>query len=675
MPENGLPPEGRPGQRWKGYYLTAYGIAVKHGFTGTEEEWLESLRGKTVQLRYNEETETLQWAYEGSDEWTDVLDINDLRSEIVSQTLEEAEAARTGAEAAQGKAEAAQTAAEQAKAGAETARGQAEELAGQAADSAGAAAGSADDARDSADAAAKSEQSARDYAGKPPKVEGGTWRVWDALGQSYTDTGVKAYTTPRGAYDPETAYTLLDVVGYGGASFLALQDVQGVAPSDDGVHWMALAEKGDQGASFTRLEKTAGTGAPGTTDTYTAYNSEDQAAGTIQVYNGMDGLGAGDFKADGTVPMTGNLQMGQHRVTGVADATEDDDAVNKGQMDAALESVTVTTDATPTEGSANPVQSGGVYTALAGKADLTLSNLSNYQKALAAIGGKPRDNLLDNAYFVGGGSQQGGGQFPINQRGETSYPNSGHSIDRWRLADGSLELTESGVRVASTTRYNNNFYQTIENWDKLVGQTLTVSILVESVSGGTVILGVNNAVGAQITEAGLYQKTFTATAAVNRAISLAMNPGTSIVVNAMKLEYGSHQTLARQDEDGNWQLFETPDYGEELAKCQRYLLVLNQSGVSWDSIGLGYAFTQNRAIIMVPTPVTLRISPTVTTGPSLRLANGGTYYTIQSAVLYRYSENLIALDVGTSGLTIGSVIALIVSDVDGDKRLILSAEL
>lgn len=27
------------------YYLTAYGIAVKHGFRGSEEEWLESLRG------------------------------------------------------------------------------------------------------------------------------------------------------------------------------------------------------------------------------------------------------------------------------------------------------------------------------------------------------------------------------------------------------------------------------------------------------------------------------------------------------------------------------------------------------------------------------------------------------------------------------------------------------
>lgn len=28
------------------YYLTAYGLAVKHGYTGTEEKWLESLKGE-----------------------------------------------------------------------------------------------------------------------------------------------------------------------------------------------------------------------------------------------------------------------------------------------------------------------------------------------------------------------------------------------------------------------------------------------------------------------------------------------------------------------------------------------------------------------------------------------------------------------------------------------------
>ena len=201
----------------------------------------------------------------------------------------------------------------------------------------------------------------------------------------------KVSLTPKGEYSPDTAYTALDVVSYGGSSWLALQDVTGVAPVE-GENWMLLAQKGDQGASFTRLEKTAGTGAPGTTDTYTAYNSEGQAAGTVQVYNGMDGTGAGDFKADGTVPMTGDLQMAQHKVTGLADATEDGDAVNKRQMDAGL----------------------------AERADLTLSNLSNRQKALRNIGGRPNRNLLDNWYFVGGGSQQGGGKLPINQRSRQS---------------------------------------------------------------------------------------------------------------------------------------------------------------------------------------------------------------------------------------------------------------
>ena len=39
---------------------------------------------------------------------------------------------------------------------------------------------------------------------------------------------------------------------------------------------------------------------------------------------------------------------------------------------------------------------------------------------------------------------------------------------------------------------------------------------------------------------------------------------------AIKLELGDQQTLAHQDADGNWVLNEIPDYGEQLARCQRY---------------------------------------------------------------------------------------------------------
>lgn len=268
----------------------------------------------------------------------------------------------------------------------------------------------------------------------------------------------KVACTPKGDYNEATAYVVLDIVAYGGGSYMALKDVQGVMPSNDGVNWMRLAApgekgdkgdtgntgpqgnqgeqgqkgdkgdpgntgpqgdpgaaagfgtptatvdestgapsvevtasgpdtakvfsfaftglkgetgdtgstgpKGDPGTSVSRIERTSGTGAAGTTDTYTMYDSEDEAIGTFTVYNGSNGEGSGDFMANGTVPMTGALQMGGNKVTGMAEPTADTDGATKGYVDKAVEDVTVTTDATPTQGSKNPVQSGGVYSAL-----------------------------------------------------------------------------------------------------------------------------------------------------------------------------------------------------------------------------------------------------------------------------------------------------------------------
>lgn len=221
-----------------------------------------------------------------------------------------------------------------------------------------------------------------------------------------------------------------------------------------------------------------------------------------------------------------------------------------------------------------------------------------------------RPNLLDNSYFVGGGT--GWGVFPVNQRGQISYPSSGNSIDRWKLADATLDLLPSGLKISST-KYNNNFSQFVESWDRLVGQTLTVSVLVESVSGGTVILGINNAGGAQITGPGLYQKTFTATAAVNRAISLAMNPGTSIVANAMKLELGEGQTLAFRDSGGAWKLLpqDDMDYQMQLAKCQAYQIELNYRKLQNPTIGTVVKGNSNSWYAAIPIPTTMRTAPAI----------------------------------------------------------------
>ena len=97
--------------------------------------------------------------------------------------------------------------------------------------------------------------------------------------------------------------------------------------------------KGQPGTSVSRIQRTSGTGAPGTTDTYTMYSTDGSTIGTFTVYNGANGTGVGDFMASGVVPMTGNLQMGNNKITGVADAENSDEAVNKGQLDAAIKAL------------------------------------------------------------------------------------------------------------------------------------------------------------------------------------------------------------------------------------------------------------------------------------------------------------------------------------------------
>ena len=97
--------------------------------------------------------------------------------------------------------------------------------------------------------------------------------------------------------------------------------------------------KGQPGTSVSRIQRTSGTGAAGTTDTYTMYDSNDDAIGTFTVYNGANGAGAGDFMADGSVPMTGALDMGGQKVTNVGAPTDPTDAVRQSDLKAVSDEV------------------------------------------------------------------------------------------------------------------------------------------------------------------------------------------------------------------------------------------------------------------------------------------------------------------------------------------------
>ncbi len=85
----GAPPHGG----WRGYYLTAYGIAVKHGFRGSEEEWLKTLageRGERAELRFNGENKCLEYMYASEREWRTLCELGDIQGDMVTAVLEEA---------------------------------------------------------------------------------------------------------------------------------------------------------------------------------------------------------------------------------------------------------------------------------------------------------------------------------------------------------------------------------------------------------------------------------------------------------------------------------------------------------------------------------------------------------------------------------------------------------
>lgn len=169
-------------------------------------------------------------------------------------------------------------------------------------------------------------------------------------------------------------------------------------------------------------------------------------------------------------------------------------------------------------------------------------------------------NLLDNWYFGN----------PVNQRGQTERTGSqsGYFIDRWKFGsyDQTVTVTESGLHWSTAAGIWCT--QVLENFDELIGKTLTLSAIIDGILYS--VTGVLNEssgigmkpVGSLFVELAHDEKGF-------RFVTYN-NPTPTVTILAAKLELGSQQTLAHQDADGNWVLNEIPDYGEQLARCQRY---------------------------------------------------------------------------------------------------------
>lgn len=143
------------------YFLTAYAIAVKHGYTGTEEQWLQSLKGadgKQVQMRYL--GKKLQWALEGAEGWTDLVDMQAVEDDVTAAAEATINAATAAAVEAAAAAEGSENAAAASESAAQAAKADAEAAAAAAAASANTAAGS----KTGAETAAQDAQTAKTQA-------------------------------------------------------------------------------------------------------------------------------------------------------------------------------------------------------------------------------------------------------------------------------------------------------------------------------------------------------------------------------------------------------------------------------------------------------------------------------------------------------------------------------
>lgn len=184
-------------------------------------------------------------------------------------------------------------------------------------------------------------------------------------------------------------------------------------------------------------------------------------------------------------------------------------------------------------------------------------------------------NLLDNWYFGN----------PVNQRGQTSYPGGAYAIDRWLPSSGNTSLVVNDGFLTVTTRTDGAAVDQIQEFPYPPGTVLTLSALMRCTTANA---GLQCRFGNDGTTATDYSKTVTLTGTGNWELvtllltipsgigAVLQSPrfrgtaaGTTYDIKAIKLELGTQQTLAHQ-ENGVWVLNEIPDYSEQYRRCLRY---------------------------------------------------------------------------------------------------------
>ena len=183
-----------------------------------------------------------------------------------------------------------------------------------------------------------------------------------------------------------------------------------------------------------------------------------------------------------------------------------------------------------------------------------------------------RPNLLDNWYFGN----------PVNQRGQSSYNNSGYAIDRWAFSSADASATKQitiqsdccYIDITDTAQYQGSGYSQLLN-DTLAGKEVTLSVFVSEITG-TLILEARTATWGDhgqlaISTPGVHSLTVSVQSNELSNFRFCLFSETiqnlKVKIKAVKLELGNSQTLAHL-EGSTWVLNEIPNYDEQIFRCK-----------------------------------------------------------------------------------------------------------
>lgn len=269
----------------------------------------------------------------------------------------------------------------------------------------------------------------------------------------------------------------------------------------------------------------------------------------------------------------------------------------------------------------------------------------------------------------------------INQRRQSSYAVAGnYTVDRWQNGAPNTIITPNNpTGIHLTSSYSGVgilLIQSVENYSKYQGKTLTATIKFHNyVNGGNNLYfniadGVNSTTGVPIvSDSGIVSFTLKISDFASYLRIWVSKVGTtamSIDIDWMKLELGEVFTG-----------YAPPDNALERMKCNWFNYIANSERNQFKSFGIGYAVSTTQALIQLYI-ANMRQWPTITYSGSLAVYSG---YLVQSvSITALTSENgttdgLVTLRVTVGGgLTAGAIYELI-SNNDPDAKIKFDSEM